>query len=418
MIVRFCLYSVFKNLRFFEPFLVLYLLANAAAGGPELRYVQVGALIGYQKWLTGMLEIPSGAATDRWGRRRALILCFVCYAFAFPVFALSGGAGASQLVLLYAGMTLFAIGEAFRTGSHKAIMLDWLEESGRSEDATRVIGLTRFFSKTSAGLSSLAGGILVYLTGRFDLLFWAATVPALFGIVVMYSYPRWLEGEQSRDPKSRRDLSWSGRVRALWAVPGTALLMLQSVVFESHVKVAQHYIQPFFKEGLQSHSVAIVGGAGALAVGIYYLVQDVLGGTASLFAPRVQSWWGGAGRANRISVLLAPILVVIVASALTQNWIGLVVTGFVLLATLQNVRRPVFVSLLNRSIDKPQRATTLSIESQARSWSFAVLAPTTGWVADHYGLSSCLFLVAGLLVVGVVLELLQHRGTRGFGEVS
>ena len=45
MIVRFCLYSIFKNLRFFEPFLILYLLSDSATGGPELLYVQIGALV-------------------------------------------------------------------------------------------------------------------------------------------------------------------------------------------------------------------------------------------------------------------------------------------------------------------------------------------------------------------------------------
>lgn len=413
MIVRFCLYSIFKNLRFFEPFLVLYLLSGRASGGPGLLYFEVGALIGYQKFLTGLLEIPSGAATDRWGRRRALIGCFLCYLGAFPVFALSSRSDSNTIVTLYLGMTLFAIGEAFRTGSHKAIMLDWLEENGRLDEATRVVGLTRFFSKVSAGISAVVGGVLVYATGRFDVLFWAATIPALLGLAVVSSYPRWLEGEQSRAPELRTAGSWTERVQALWAVPGTGALMIQSVVFESQIKLAQHYVQPFFKSTLEHHSIAVLGGVGALVVGLYYLIQDVLGGTASLFAPRVQSWWGGASRANRRTVHLAPVIVFFVALGLFQDGYVVAIVSFVLLAVLQNVRRPIFLSLLNQFMDKPQRATTLSIESQARSWTFAILAPVTGLVADHFGLSAALILIAGLLATAGVADLMPRRSGPG-----
>ena len=79
MIVRFCLYSIFKNLRFFEPFFVIYLLAGPAVGGPDLDFFQIGALVAYQKLLTGLLEVPLGAVTDRFGRVRALIACFAAY---------------------------------------------------------------------------------------------------------------------------------------------------------------------------------------------------------------------------------------------------------------------------------------------------------------------------------------------------
>ena len=138
MVVRFCLYSIFKNLRFFEAFFLFYLLAGPELGGAGLSYFAIGALVGYQKLLTGILEIPSGVATDHWGRRRALALCFACYVLAFPMYALSAGIGdALQIALLYSAQTMFAIGEALRTGSHKAIMLDWVDQTGWPGGATR-----------------------------------------------------------------------------------------------------------------------------------------------------------------------------------------------------------------------------------------------------------------------------------------
>ena len=414
MIFRFCLYSICKNLRFFEPFLILFLLSDARSGGPGLLYFEIGALLGYQKLLTGILEVPSGVATDRWGRRRALMVCFVCYLGAFPLLALSSRT-AETLIFLYGGMTLFALGEAFRTGSHKAIILDWLEEEDRLLESTKVFGLTRFFSKLSSGVSALVGALIVYQTGRFDLLFWAATGTAGLGFLVVSSYPYGLEGEQSRLPQSRMALSVRARFQALWAAPGVGGLILQSIGFESQIKVAQHYIQPFLQAGLAARSVSILGGPGALAIGLYYLVQDVLGGTASLLSSRFERRWGGARAANWVCLGLAPILVGSIAVGLLRGWWGMAALGFVLLAVLQNVRRPIFLSLLSGVMDKPQRATTLSIESQARSFAFAILAPVTGFVADRLDLGVTLLLLGAVFAVAAAASRIWsglHRTSR------
>jgi len=76
--------------------------------------------------------------------------------------------------------------------------------------------------------------------------------------------------------------------------------------------------------------------------------------------------------------------------------------GFVALACLQNIRRPIFVAQLERVMDRAQRATTLSIESQARSLSVAACVPLSGWVADHYGLAWTLTAICGLGVLAAL----------------
>ena len=51
MIIRFCGYTTWRNLRFFEPFFVLFLLLQL-----DLSYVEIGMLMAYEKILTGVLE--------------------------------------------------------------------------------------------------------------------------------------------------------------------------------------------------------------------------------------------------------------------------------------------------------------------------------------------------------------------------
>lgn len=408
MIARFCLYSIFKNLRFFEPFFVLYLLFEANAGGVGFDYFQVGALIGYQKLITGLLEIPSGVATDRWGRRSALAICFGCYVIAFPLYAISATSEAGQqILLLYIGQSFFGIGEALRTGSHKAIMLDWLDETGQSNQTTRVIGLTRFFSKTSAGLSALLGGVLVFVTGTFVWLFWASTIPAVLGVILMLGYPDWLEGEMVRDSNSK--VGWRDQFRRLWVTPGLFFLMVQSILFESQVKLAQIYLQPFLKESFRAKEVTIVGGVGAILVGVYYFVQDTLSASASALAVPLERRVGDGFRAIQIIYGVNLAVCLVVGLCLQLEWIVIGLFGFVVLAVLQNARRPIFVSQFNRVMDKPQRATTLSIESQGRTFMVALLAPLTGLVADRHGLAAVFLVIGIVLIAGTALRFVFSR---------
>lgn len=402
MFLRFVLYSILKNLRFFEPFFVLYLLAPPANGGAGLSYFQIGTLVGYQKLLTGLLEIPLGVATDRWGRRTALALCFSCYVLAFPTYAIASQMDASlRILLLYAAQSLFAIGEALRTGSHKAIMLDWVDQSGQAADATRVIARTRFWSKLSAGVAALSGGVLLWRFASFTPLFWAATLPAAAGVVLMLSYPRWLEGEQHRSGEARPSLrsQWG----QLFRHPGILALILASLIFESQIKLAQQYLQPFLQMDLDRRDLALVGGLGAVAVGAYYLVQDLLGGAAAGFAPRAESRLGGAGRALMRMQWMLVALSLVMALCFGLGWLSMGIVGFIALAILQNLRRPIFVSHLNELMDKAQRATTLSVESQARTWTMALLSPVVGYVADRFGLAGAFAFIAGLLLLSIPL---------------
>ncbi len=409
MFIRFCIYSVLKNLRFFEPFFVLYLLAPASKGGAELSFLAIGTLVGYQKFLTGLLEIPLGVATDRFGRRSALVLCFSFYTLAFPCFAAASRLdGTTLLAVLYLAQTLFGLGEALRTGSHKAIMLDWATRDGGPSEVTQLIAKTRFFSKLSSGVGALVGGLLVWRTASFTPLFLAATFPALGGVVLMLSYPRWLEGEQRRSAEPAVPLRQG--LRRLLGHPGLVPIFVASLLFESQVKLAQHYLQPFLSADLHQRDIVLVGGVGAVVVGLFYLGQDFFGAISARLASHAEEAFGGTSQGLRGIYLMLCVVSGIMALAFSLGWLSVGLLGFFAVAALQNLRRPIFVSGLNLVSDPAQRATTLSLESQARSWSVALLSPPVGYLADRFGIAVAFVAITLLLLLGLPLHLHSGRG--------
>ena len=393
MISRFCLYSILKNLRFADPFLVLFLLH---AG---FSFVTIGSALGVQHLIVGVLEFPLGMAADRWGRRRSLALCFLFYAASAVTMArLQPG----QEGVLFAAVVLYALAEALRTGSHKAIILDYLDERGEAGRATRVIGLTRAFSKTAAAVSALGGGVFLFYSRDYSLLFWLSAGPALAGFFLMLSYPRWLDGENQRLQQQARPSgrTWKAYARALVARPGMKPLLLESAAFESQVKmILKYYVQPVLQQGLAALGIPVLG-PGAIWIGSAEFASNQVGAAGALLSGRAENLLKNRGGARRWIYL---------AVMATAAGIGLaarnreLITGiilFVILTGLQNIRRPLFVSAFNQVMDKPQRATTLSLESMARTLTVSALLPVTGLIADRYGMAPVFWLICAVLFVG------------------
>jgi len=113
---KFCAYGFLKNLRFFEPFFILFFLER------DLSYLQIGVIYTVREITRNIFEIPSGLAADVLGRRRTMITAFSLYIISFLIYTISYRYG-----MLIAATIVFALGDVFRTGTHKAMIFDYLD---------------------------------------------------------------------------------------------------------------------------------------------------------------------------------------------------------------------------------------------------------------------------------------------------
>jgi MFS family permease len=85
MLVKFSLYGFLRNLRFFEPLLLLYFTVSKG-----LSYTLFGTLITVREVVREVgiyiLEVPTGILADVTGRRRAMVLSFSAYLASFALF--------------------------------------------------------------------------------------------------------------------------------------------------------------------------------------------------------------------------------------------------------------------------------------------------------------------------------------------
>ncbi len=412
MLLRFSLYGFLKNQRYFEPFLVLAFLEKG------LTFFMIGLLIASRELWVNLLEVPSGVVADLYGRRRAMMTSFVAYIVSFVIFGL-----ADALPLLFLAMFFFAVGDAFRTGTHKAMIFAWLRREGRTDERTRVYGFTRSWSKLGSAVSGVLAAVLVFLGGSYVWVFWLSTVPYVLGLVNFMGYPRWLDGERG-EPASLIQVA-----RRLWQVlkasathPPLRRLMAESMGFEGCFHAGKGYLQPL----LQAAAVAwlgslAIGGAStldearqaALLVGPTYLLLHLLSAWASRRAHRVVDRLGGEEPAARMIWALSAALYAALFGALLASWFAAAIGAFLLLHVVQNLWRPVLISRIDAHGSERWGATVLSIENQAKSLATMILAPLLGLAVDAvavHGLGPELWPVGVMgLVIALVFVVVSRR---------
>ncbi|NCC55765.1 MAG: MFS transporter [Erysipelotrichia bacterium] len=128
-ITKFSLYGLLKNLRFFEPFMLIYFLDQS------LNLFHIGILFSIREIITYIFEIPSGVIADRYGKKTELVFCFIFYITSFILFFFATG-----FVGFVFAMSLFALGEAFRSGTHKAMIMAYMDRHELKDSKTRIYG--------------------------------------------------------------------------------------------------------------------------------------------------------------------------------------------------------------------------------------------------------------------------------------
>ncbi len=429
MLFQFSIYGFLKNQQYYDPFLMLYFL-QALQGD----FFKVGLLIGYREVLIGLFEVPSGAVADLYGRRRCMMFSFCAYIASFVVFAFSGA-----LWQLFAAMTLFAVGNAFRTGTHKAMIFEYLRHEGRADEKTRYYGTTRSWSKMGSALSVIIAAGLVFIAVAagsgsglevYRWLFLACLLPYCMGLVNFVFYPKYLDGtDGQRVPLARIFTHLLGVARDSVRSAGLRGLLVESMGYEGLYKVAKDYLQPLIK--VAALTLPVLAGlqgiqrtAGLIVV--VYVVLHLLESFSSRRSDAVRRKLGGEEQGARFLWKLNLAVFAFIAAGLAMHCclrsadlVGLTVAivGFLALAVLQNLWRPLHMARFDTFGDARAGATILSVESQAKSLSAAMFAPLLGLAVNAIKGSEFLqgehakfipVALAGLIVAAGVLAFRRH----------
>ncbi len=408
MLFRFSLYGFLKNQQYYDPFLIL------AFREKGLSFFMIGLLVAFREVLVNAMEVPSGVVADLYGRRRCMILSMSAYVVSFGIFGYS-----TSVWQLFVAMTVFAVGEAFRTGTHKAMILDWLGREGRLDEKTRFYGTTRAWAKAGSAVAVLIAAALVFYTGHYSYIFYMTMVPYIFGIINFLGYPTYLDGDRATTVSLRQLIEhlW-GALRLSVRRGELRQLMGETVGFDGVYAVIKDYLQPVLKQAAIALPVLVAleqEKRAALLVGAVYFVLHVASSAASVKSYRVVERFGDEERGARFLWSANLLLFAFLCFGIWLGWHPVVIAGFVALAILQNFWRPIQIGRIGDRSEAASNATILSIESQLKSAFVAVAAPLLGFLVDRMaqwtpGAAELRFLPVGVL--GVVAALVILVATR------
>ena len=382
-LMRFCLYGFLKNQLYFESFLILAFLEKG------LSFLQIGILISFRAVSVNIVEIPSGAAADVWGRKRSMVLSMLAYICSFAIFAL-----AENYWVYFSAMAFFAIGDAFRTGTHKAMIFDWLHHFGRENEKTAIYGLTRSWSKIGSAVSVIFAAVIVISTNSYAWIFWFSILPYLMNIINFAFYPRFLDGHSEKLRNKKQVIKTLKSGLALCLKKRTLRsLILENICFEGFYSSAKEYLQPLLKSAAVALPVMLSFSGRtrtAVLVAITYAVLNILSSVASRQSHKIAKLAGSEYKLSILILLAGALSYLLVALGAFGDLIILPIAAFLFLSLLLNVWKPVFVSRFYDLADKQTAATTLSISNQSKSLAVVLIAPLLGWMVDTLSTSNTL----------------------------
>jgi len=385
-------------LRMLGLFLILPVFAVHAQhlkGGEN--HALVGLALGAYGLTQGVLQIPFGMASDRYGRKRVIVFGLILFAVGSFI-----AAGADDMVSTIIGRAIQGAGAI--SAAVMALAADLTREQHRTKTMAMIgasIGLVFALSLMIApalyrwvGMEGIFG-----LTG-------VLAIAAIFATILLVP----------REPTENLDLSRRVQRATLGDVlRHKELLRLNFGIFALHsVQMAIFVVVP----------LALVSSGHLPLIEHWKVYLAVVGGSFLLMLPPIL-WSERKGRTKTVFVGMIALMLAVQAAALI--WLdGLTGITLVLLAFFVafNVLEAMLPSLVTRVAPASARGTAIGVYNTTQSLGLFAGGAVGGWLMQHYGPASVfvfgIALVALWLLIAAPMRVPERVASRAFplGDVA
>ena len=395
---KFSSYGFLKNLRFFDAFLMLYMV------GKGLPYTEIGILYAAREIFINFFEIPSGVIADTFGRKNTLASSFVIYIGSFVLFYF-----ATDFWLFLPAFLLYGIGDAFRSGTHKGMIMDYLKIHNWSLQKIAYYGHTRSWSQIGSALSSLVAGFIVFYGGEYKNIFLFTIIPYLLNLFLILSYPKELN-HTTRHYKSGIKLTMKSFLKIIKKAQVIQIINT-TALHSAFMKAVKDYIQPVMVHLsllLPLMTNLDIKKKNGVVIGVIYFVIYIL--TAQ--AAKISS---GIAKATKRDIPFYTLLFGFISGLACgifyhhQLWLFALVM-FVGIYIFENIRKPILTGYISDNVPNEILTSVLSAQSLLQTLIAAVLSFVFGLFADLWGIGISFIVVTSFLVVfTLVLNVFTER---------
>ena len=299
------------------------------------------------------MEIPTGMAADRWGRKRCLVGSFAIEVTGYLTLAAASGLGG-----LVVSLFVIQVGRALHSGTFEAMLYESLDEKERARSYVRVLGRANALGLGAFAGACLTGGFLYGIDPRLPYLTAAGAFTVAAGAALGLTEPPRATTARLESPalEGVAVLAREWRLTLPLLLVGVFLVVSEELLDE--VLVVEFGFPP--------------QGLGALFAGAY------LGAAvATHFSDDLVRRFGR--RRLLFGMALAGAATLAVSPGLGLLGGG---SAFLLRHALRSVHDTVVAGQLVAASDPARRATVLSIYNAARSLPYVGLAWALGVAMD------------------------------------
>ena len=394
---KFSAYGFLKNLRFFDAFFILFLVDKG------LSYSQIGLLYAVREITINIFELPSGIIADTYGRKTALAYSFLAYILSFIVFYFSG-----KFFFFLAAFVLFGIADAFRSGTHKGMIMDYLKLNGWEKFKINYYGHTRSWSQTGSALSSLAGGLIVFISANYSSVFIYSVVPYLLNLLLIISYPNELNSSIKKKSKNEGH-GFLTAVKMFFRTvkqPRLLKLIYTSANHTAYLKAVKDYIQPVMMHVALMIPVFMSmekDKKTGIFIGVFYFIIYILTSKASqlsaVFTDRYKH------RVANITLFIGFTSGILAGVFwIKELWVPALIT-FAGIYIAENIRKPALTGFVADNTPNEILTSVISAQSLLKTVLTSVMALAFGVIAQYSGIGAALFSVSLMLLIISVINI-------------
>ncbi len=376
-IYKFYLTEFLKTQRYFIPVMILFLQFS------KLNYTEIFILYAVESTIVFLMEIPSGILADRLGKKSTLILARSFLIPAYLLFWLTG----SFLSFLIA-MVFLGLNKAFKSGTHKAFIYDFLKQTRSEVSPSEVFGKGKFWGRIGEAVSSLIGGFIAVKFG-YHYVFLLALFPALLNTLNAFTYIGIKEDhikQNSSKPGIKEHLRRA--LNEFREKPVVLKLILNSSLFMICAETIEIYFQPY----MANVDIPVTW------FGVIYTAIFIMTAFGSRYAHLLEKKVSRAALTNLTGWAgFLPLL--LLGLNINSRFITIL---FFFIFFLRHIRRPAITTEINDNISSENRATILSTDSFIRSVIKMILLPLLGYITEISSMYTSIMILAILILLNQV----------------
>lgn len=350
-----------------------------------MSLVELGLLEGMFHVTSFVMETPTGAIADLFGRKFSRILSrfflvvdalLILYGTAFPHFFLA--------------FMLCAIGWNLESGAGDALVYDSLVEIKEEHNYMKVNGRIEMTYQGAQAAGLAIGGVIAGIGYHYLYFGQIFIIAASVSVALLFKETK-VGREQEQEKPSLLVCLKKQYIDSFQVIKGNNRLIYMIVFLNAlgvFTTTTFFYMQIYCKEnGMKENTI-----------GLLFAVSCILGAIGGVSAHRVE-----ALVKERKLLLFLPIVFMIILWGMI--WFQAAVITFLIIGMFDSITYVVYFDYVNRLIPSAKRATLLSFSSMVFSFFMIIIFPVFGWIGDHFGLRYSFAFVACAATVLVLINL-------------